>query len=157
MPGATDPLASPRDCKRPSARERSGAGEGRLRGVGSFLALLSYPFVVEPFLPLRVQTWTWSIGYALFVVLCSTTAWRFRSGEQKTLVETTDAGAPPSWSEYGLWFALAALPSAMLLAVTNFLLQNVAAIPLFWIVPLALYLLSFIIAFDSELADGSLA
>jgi hypothetical protein len=120
-----------------------------LSNFGSMLALLSYPLVVEPFLPLRVQTWTWSIGYALFVVLCSTTAWRFRSGEQKTLVETADAGAAPSWGEYGLWFALAALPSAMLLAVTNFLLQNVAAIPLFWIVPLALYLLSFIFAFGS--------
>jgi spermidine synthase len=120
-----------------------------LSNFGSMLALLSYPLVVEPFLPLRVQTWTWSIGYALFVVLCSATAWRFRSGEQRTLVEATDAGTAPSWGEYGLWFALAALPSAMLLAVTNFLLQNVAAIPLFWIVPLALYLLSFIFAFGS--------
>ncbi len=120
-----------------------------LSNFGSMLALLSYPLVVEPFLPLRVQTWTWSIGYALFVVLCSVTAWRFRSGERTTLVEATDAGTAPDWGEYGLWFALAALPSAMLLAVTNFLLQNVAAIPLFWIVPLALYLLSFIFAFGS--------
>jgi hypothetical protein len=120
-----------------------------LSNFGSMLALVSYPLVVEPFLPLRVQTWTWSIGYALFVVLCATTAWRYRSGEQTALIDTDDAGDAPSWSERGLWFALAALPSAMLLAVTNFLLQNVAAIPLFWIVPLALYLLSFIVAFGS--------
>jgi hypothetical protein len=120
-----------------------------LSNFGSMLALVSYPLVVEPFLPLRAQTWTWSIGYALFVVLCATTAWRYRSGEKTTLIEAADAGDAPSWSEYGLWFALAALPSAMLLAVTNFLLQNVAAIPLFWIVPLALYLLSFIVAFGS--------
>ena len=121
-----------------------------LSNFGSMLALLSYPIIVEPFLPLRVQTWTWSIGYALFVVLCATTAWRYRSGEQTALVEAADAGGEaPTWSERGLWFGLAALPSAMLLAVTNFLLQNVAAIPLFWILPLALYLLSFIVAFGS--------
>ncbi len=121
-----------------------------LSNFGSMLALLSYPLVVEPFLPLRVQTWTWSIGYALFVVLCATTAWRYRSGERTALAETADsAGDAPTWGERGLWFGLAALPSAMLLAVTNFLLQNVAAIPLFWILPLALYLLSFIVAFGS--------
>jgi hypothetical protein len=118
-----------------------------LSNFGSMLALLSYPLVVEPFLPLRVQTWTWSIGYGLFVVLCATTAWRYRSGGLTTLVEAAESDAAPSWAEWGLWFALAALPSALLLAVTNFLLQNVAAIPLFWIIPLALYLLSFIFAF----------
>ena len=120
-----------------------------LSNFGSMLALLSYPLIVEPFMPLRVQTWTWSIGYGLFVVLCSAAAWRFRSGERTTLVAAADGGAAPLLGEYALWFALAALPSAMLLAVTNFLLQNVAAIPLFWIVPLALYLLSFIFAFGS--------
>jgi hypothetical protein len=121
-----------------------------LSNFGSMLALLSYPLVVEPMLPLRVQTWAWSVGYALFVVLCATTAWRYRSGERTTLAVAADAaGQAPSWAEWGIWFGLAALPSAMLLAVTNFLLQNVAAIPLFWIVPLALYLLSFIVAFGS--------
>ena len=121
-----------------------------LSNFGSMLALLSYPILVEPFLPLRVQTWTWSIGYVLFVVLCATTAWRYRSGERIALAETADStGDAPTWAERGLWFGLAALPSAMLLAVTNFLLQNVAAIPLFWILPLALYLLSFIVAFGS--------
>jgi hypothetical protein len=121
-----------------------------LSNFGSMLALLSYPILVEPFLPLRAQTWTWSVGYVLFVVLCATTAWRYRSGERTALAEAADsAGDAPTWAERGLWFGLAALPSAMLLAVTNFLLQNVAAIPLFWILPLALYLLSFIVAFGS--------
>ena len=121
-----------------------------LSNFGSMLALLSYPILVEPFLPLRAQTWTWSIGYVLFVVLCATTAWRYRSDQRTTLVATADDSGPaPTWAERGLWFALAALPSAMLLAVTNFLLQNVAAIPLFWILPLALYLLSFIFAFGN--------
>jgi SAM-dependent methyltransferase len=121
-----------------------------LSNFGSMLALLTYPLMVEPFLPLRVQTWTWSVGYALFVALCATTAWRFRSGERVALAVAADIGGPvPVWAERALWFGLAALPSAMLLAVTNFLLQNVAAIPLFWILPLALYLLSFIVAFGS--------
>ena len=121
-----------------------------LSNFGSMLALLSYPLVVEPVLPLHIQVWTWSIGYVLFVVLCSSTAWSFRSGERTALKEVADApGDAPNWTERGLWFGLAALPSALLLAVTNFLLANVAAIPLFWIVPLALYLLSFIFAFGS--------
>jgi hypothetical protein len=121
-----------------------------LSNFGSMLALLSYPVVVEPFLPLRAQTWVWSAGYVLFVVLCGTTAWRYRSSAENVVTVAADTtGVAPNWGEWGLWFALAALPSAMLLAVTNFLLQNVAAIPLFWIVPLALYLLSFIVAFGS--------
>jgi len=119
-----------------------------LSNFGSMLALLTYPVVVEPFLPLRVQAWSWSIGYALFVLLCATTAWRYRPGERiapaDTVATSRDA---PRGSERGLWFALAAVPSALLLAITSFLLQNVAAIPLLWIVPLALYLLSFIFAF----------
>jgi hypothetical protein len=121
-----------------------------LSNFGSMLALLSYPLVVEPLLPLGVQVWTWSIGYALFVVLCSATAWRYRSGERTVLAAAADSDADaPGLREWAMWFALAALPSALLLAVTNFLLANVAAIPLFWIIPLALYLLSFIVAFGS--------
>jgi hypothetical protein len=121
-----------------------------LSNFGSMLALLSYPLVVEPILTLRAQTWMWSAGYAFFVALCSFTAWRFRSNERTALKQTAEApGDAPTWAERGLWFGLAALPSALLLAVTNFLLANVAAIPLFWILPLALYLLSFIVAFGS--------
>jgi hypothetical protein len=121
-----------------------------LSNFGSMLALLSYPLLVEPTLPLHIQVWTWSIGYGLFVVLCSTTAFRYSTGETTPLRETAEVpGEAPTWTERGLWFGLAAFPSALLLAVTNFLLANVAAIPLFWIIPLALYLLSFIVAFGS--------
>ncbi len=121
-----------------------------LSNFGSMLALLSYPLVVEPNSPLKTQTWAWSIGYGGFVALCAAAAWRYRSAEATAAVETSSSdGDAPSWTERTLWFALAAAPSALLLAVTNFMLQNVAAIPLFWIVPLALYLLSFIFAFGS--------
>jgi len=121
-----------------------------LSNLASMLALLAYPVLVEPNLTLRAQTWTWSIGYAVFVVLCAAAAWRYRPSGAAVLVATQTASGPaPAWADRALWFGLAAAPSALLLAVTNFLLQNVAAIPLFWIVPLALYLLSFIFAFGS--------
>ncbi len=124
-----------------------------LSNLASMLALLAYPVLVEPNLTLRTQTLAWSIGYAVFVLLCAAAAWRYRSRSATAALETqavaTSHGPPPAWADRALWFALAAAPSALLLAVTNFLLQNVAAIPLFWIVPLALYLLSFIFAFGS--------
>jgi len=124
-----------------------------LSNLASMMALLAYPVLVEPNLTLRTQTWSWSIGYAVFAVLCATAAWRYRSLGTTAAAEAQTEGAshstPPAWADRALWFALAAAPSALLLAVTNFLLQNVAAIPLFWIVPLTLYLLSFIFAFGS--------
>ena len=116
-----------------------------LSNFGSMLALLSYPVVVEPHLAIRTQAVTWSVLYALFAVLCATTAWRHRTGE---VVRRMATDRPP-WAKRLLWFALAAAPSGLLLAMTNYMLQNVAAIPLFWIVPLALYLLSFVFAFNN--------
>ncbi len=115
-----------------------------LSNFGSMLALLSYPILVEPYLPGRMQALAWSVLYAGFAVLCSATAWRYRDGKLAPR-EKTDR---PSWGMRALWFFLAAAPSGLLLAMTNFMLQNVAAIPLFWVVPLALYLASFILAFN---------
>src|SRR5262245_18353144 len=121
-----------------------------LSNLGSMLALLSYPVLVEPNFALRTQIITWSVGYGLFVLICSATAWHYRGSEQATAASAdTVAALAPEWKDRALWFGLAAAPSALLLAVTNFVLQNVAAIPLFWVVPLALYLLSFIFAFGS--------
>src|SRR5882672_128824 len=121
-----------------------------LSNFGSMLALLSYPLLVEPNFSLNTQTWAWSIGYGGFVVLCTAAAWRYRPSEAAATNGPPEAeGSAPSWSDRALWFALAAAPSALLLGLTNYMLQNIAAIPLFWIVPLALYLLSFIFAFGS--------
>lgn len=115
-----------------------------LSNFGSFLALLSYPVVVEPYVPGHWQAVGWSVLYAGFAILCSATAFLYRHGT----VETQTRNGRPSWGMRILWFALAAAPSGLLLAMTNFMLQNVAAIPLFWVIPLALYLLSFILAFN---------
>src|SRR5258706_1696186 len=124
-----------------------------LSNLASMLALLAYPVLGAPNLTLRTKPLAWSTGYAVFVLLCAAAAWRYRSRSATAAAEAQAAaishGPRPVWADRALWFALAAAPSALLLAVTNFLLQNVAAIPLFWIVPLALYLLSFIFAFGS--------
>jgi SAM-dependent methyltransferase len=116
-----------------------------LSNFGSMVALLSYPLLVEPYVPGHMQAIGWSMLYAGFAVTCSLTAWRYRGGTLAPRAKIDN----PSWSMRVLWFFLAAVPSALLLAMTNFMLQNIAAIPLFWVVPLALYLASFILAFNS--------
>jgi hypothetical protein len=127
-----------------------------LSNFGSMLALLSFPFLVEPNLTSRHQAYTWSGVYVLFALLCATAAWLSREeGEPKLAsVETqpmVDGMVPgPTWLDKLLWIALAACASTLLVAVTNHLSQNVAPIPLLWVLPLALYLLTFILAFESD-------
>ncbi len=115
-----------------------------ISNAGSMLGLLTYPVLVEPYLTSRQQAWTWSISYCVFVVVCAAIALRTRG----TRLETPQI-AGPRLSERLLWIALAACPSALLLAITNHLTQNIAAIPFLWILPLSLYLLSFILCFES--------
>lgn len=126
-----------------------------LSNLGSMLALVSYPVLVEPLLPSRLQGNLWSGIYLAFAILCTFTAIRStRGGEQKPLSEqdAADELAPvgPSFSRQLLWVALAAVPSALLLAITNHLTQDVASIPFLWIVPLVIYLLTFILCFDAD-------
>jgi len=141
---ATSPLVQAWLARRPDANERPPYRLFALSNFGSMLALLSYPVVVEPYLPIRGQAVTWSVLFAGFVVVCSLTAWLHRTGEDAPRAAVT---VSPSWGRRVLWFCLAAAPSGLLLALTNYMLQNIAAIPLFWVVPLALYLLSFVFAF----------
>jgi hypothetical protein len=125
-----------------------------LSNFGSMLALISFPFLVEPNLTSRHQAYTWSGVYVLFALLCATAAWLSREeGEapQATAEVSVAETAPvPGLWEKVLWVALAACASTLLVAVTNHLSQNVAPIPLLWVLPLALYLLSFILAFESD-------
>lgn len=125
-----------------------------LSNVGSLLALLSYPFFFEVYWDVRQQAVMWSIGFVLFAACCAFCAWwtyhaRQATGlvrEAATLV--AEASAAPAWWLRTSWLGLPALASVMFLAVTNEVCQNVAAVPLLWIIPLSLYLLSFIVAFD---------
>jgi SAM-dependent methyltransferase len=119
-----------------------------LSNAGSMLGLLTYPILVEPWLATRGQAWMWSASYGVFVLVCALVAWRSRGVRVQTVTE--DVTPPPSRVDRLIWMALAACASALMLAVTNHLTQNVAAIPFLWVLPLCLYLLSFILCFDSD-------
>jgi len=124
-----------------------------LSNAGSMAGLLTYPVLVEPYVTNRYQAWMWSGGFLAFVVFFVVVAYRSRNARDEVAmgpVESSDAGAAPTWSDKLLWTGLAACASALLLAVTNHLTQNVAAIPFLWVLPLSLYLLSFILCFDSD-------
>jgi hypothetical protein len=121
-----------------------------LSNFASLLALLSYPPLVEPYLPTRNQALVWSSAYAAFALLVAAAGLGGRRAAQVALAATPQDGPPPpSLAERLIWVALPACASAMLLAVTNHLTQDVAAIPFLWILPLALYLLTFVLAFDA--------
>lgn len=154
-----------------------------LSNFGSLLALVSYPFVVEPALALPTQARIWSVGYVLFAMACGWCAIRLALGralgmpravataatseaamvpnsaltslEQPAL--QTSSSRPqatttvaPNWADVLLWLGLATGPSAMLLAATNLMCQEIAVVPFLWVLPLALYLVSFVICFDNE-------
>ena len=122
-----------------------------LSNLASLAALVAYPFVVEPRAPLVAQAWAWSWGYALFGACCIGAGLAFaRLAPHGPVAQAGAAEAPPGWRRQGLWLALSAMGSWLLLAVTNHLTQNVAAIPFLWLLPLTLYLLSFVLCFESE-------
>jgi predicted membrane-bound spermidine synthase len=128
-----------------------------LSNVGSLLALLSYPFVFEPQLTLRTQIIGWSAGYVLFTLCCGWCAISFaRSAHSLAAIEpqahdvAASANHKPRGGDVLLWLALAACGSSMLLATTNQLCQEISSVPFLWVLPLALYLLTFIICFDHE-------
>ena len=115
-----------------------------LSNFGSFLALLSYPFAVEPFLRLRTQVWIWSAMYAGFAALCGWTAWRAEPGGSARV-----RGPAPLWDVL-FWLSLSACGSILLLATTNQISHDIAVSPFLWIAPLSIYLLTFILAFERE-------
>ncbi len=116
-----------------------------LSNFGSMLALLTYPALVEPYFASHMQARGWSAIYGVFVVLCGAVAIRDGVGRKAEPARAASKIGIPV-----LWIALPACASALLLAVTTHLSQNVAPIPFLWVLPLALYLLSFIICFEKE-------
>ena len=141
------------------ARSHQGSAPYRLyalSNIGSLLALVTYPFVVEPALSLRAQALLWSLLFGLFsigVLLCARSIHRVTFPDRSfDIAESADVRiAAPSRSTRLLWIAFATVPSVMLLAATNQLCQQVAVVPFLWVLPLAIYLLSFIICFDNPL------
>jgi hypothetical protein len=120
-----------------------------LSNFGSFLALLSYPFVIEPRLTLSRQAVIWSSAYAVFALACAAAGWMSSKADIPVPTEAEEEAPAPGVGTKIFWVALAACASTLLLATTSHLTQNVAPIPLLWVVPLSIYLLSFILCFES--------
>jgi hypothetical protein len=127
-----------------------------LSNFGSMLALLSYPTLVEPRMALHTQAVAWSWGFAVFAAVCMLAAWRSlpasntQDGVEPVPRPEVPGTLAPTPSDMLLWIGTAACASILLLAVTSHLTQNVAPIPLLWVAPLSLYLLSFILCFESH-------
>lgn len=120
-----------------------------LSNLGSLTALLSYPFFFEPRWEVLTQARIWSGAFVVFAVLVLLCLWRDR-GHATVAVSTTHDATPPEPGHRLLWLLLPAVACALLLAATNHVCQNVAVIPFLWVLPLALYLLSFILCFEHE-------
>ncbi|HSA89917.1 MAG TPA: fused MFS/spermidine synthase [Burkholderiales bacterium] len=133
------------------ARARPGENPYRLFAVsnfGSLVALLGYPLLLEPRLGGAGQVTLWSWLFAAFALLCAAVAWLTPPG--KAPEEESTRAAPLARGDAALWIVLSATGSVLLLAVTNHLTQNVASVPLLWLAPLTLYLLSFILTFEGK-------
>ena len=116
--------------------------------VGSFLALISYPLAIEPLIRLSDQSRIWSAGFLLLIALiagCGALIWQAPAASPGA---AGAAGASPTWRDAARWAALAGVPAGLLVAVTAHISTDVAAVPLLWVLPLALYLLTFVIVFQ---------
>jgi spermidine synthase len=142
--------------------------------VGSFLALLSYPLIIEPLIRLYDQTWLWTIGFYILILLIAASGYLLRDwldvpasqSPSSAAASTSARTSPPTsfptslptslptsgptWRDALTWVCLAAVPSGLLVAVTAHISTDVAAVPLLWVIPLALYLLTFVIVFASR-------
>ncbi len=125
-----------------------------LSNFGSMLALLSFPFFVEPHLTSRQQAYVWSSAYVVFAVVCGWIAWTARNaGSEQTPIDLAMPAAEPrpGAGRMLLWVALSACASTLLISVTTHMSQDIAPLPLLWVLPLAIYLATFILAFESDL------
>ena len=138
-------------------------GEGRgpyvlyaASNLGSLIALLAYPLVVEPTLAVQAQTFIWSLAYGGFVVLMAALgllvarAPHLEVGRPDLSGPIEAASGERPWRQRLIWIGLAAIPSSLMLGVTTHITTDVASAPFIWVVPLALYLLTFIIAFQDR-------
>ena len=145
------------------ARTQAGGSPYRLYAVsnlGSFLALLSYPVLVEPWMTLKTQARLWTLGFLVYAAGCGYCA--LQAGQSGTSDDPSiprnrkpepgdESGSdtsPPSAGSYALWLGLAGCGSVMFLASTNQICQDITVVPFLWILPLSLYLLSFVICFE---------
>ena len=122
-----------------------------LSNAGSLLALISYPFLIEPYFSLSNQSTIWSVAFVLFALLIGVLGYKYQKVSPALIQSTSDLGekvATPPRSITALWLILPTLASTALLATTNLMTNEVGAVPFLWILPLCLYLISFIICFE---------
>ncbi len=115
--------------------------------LGSFGGLIAYPLLAEPLLSLHAQAWAWSAGYLLLLGLIAVAAWTRRGLDVTMAAEPERAGPPVPRRRIALWLALSAVPSGLMLSTTTHLTTDIVAMPLLWVIPLGIYLLSFAVAF----------
>jgi hypothetical protein len=121
--------------------------------IGSFLALLSYPVLLEPMFALHAQDLMWTAGYGLLIVLiaaCGLLLLRSPALQAADMQTEETAAPPPAWRLRARWIFLAAVPSGLLIAVTAHISTDVAAAPLLWVLPLSVYLLTWVLVFQSR-------
>jgi SAM-dependent methyltransferase len=131
-----------------------------LSNAGSLLGLVSYPFIIEPYVSTQHQAWVWSTAYAVFTVLVILVGLRAMrrpmasapSGGVQT--GTEESTHRISLQDHFFWFCMAGLATLLLLAISSHITQNVASIPFLWILPLSLYLLTFVLAFEGRGGRG---
>src|SRR5438552_3002635 len=123
-----------------------------LSNLGSLLALVIYPWLIEPRFTLHTQNVAWAVGFLLLVLVAMFISWQTQhfQPEAPQNEAALSSESRPELIDRILWLLLSACGSLLLSAVTNHLSQNVAAIPLLWIIPLVMYLLSFVVAFNGE-------
>ncbi|HXW25933.1 MAG TPA: fused MFS/spermidine synthase [Xanthobacteraceae bacterium] len=118
--------------------------------VGSFLALIAYPFAVEPLTRLSDQSRAWSVVFGVLIVLIAACGVVFVLAARRRPAEPAPPAAPPSARNAIAWMGLAAVPAGLLVSVTAHISTDIGAVPLLWVVPLALYLATFVIVFQSR-------
>jgi hypothetical protein len=119
--------------------------------LGSFGGLIAYPLLIEPNFRLAEQSLAWSLGYGVLVMLVAlAAAARWSAPAPTEMVDGTAAQEPIGWRRIALWLALAAVPSGLMLSTTTHLTTDIVAMPLLWVIPLGLYLLSFVFAFKDR-------
>ncbi|MDE2487799.1 MAG: fused MFS/spermidine synthase, partial [Alphaproteobacteria bacterium] len=153
MLSATAPLVQAWHA-RTVGREEEGRGPYALyaaSNLGSLIALIAYPVAIEPTLTLHAQRMGWSLGYGLFALLLASLAViSARAPEIEPVHAAPVEAAPVTWRDRATWTVLAAIPSSLMLGVTTYLTTDIASAPFLWVAPLALYLLTFIIAFQTK-------
>jgi hypothetical protein len=125
-----------------------------LSNLGSFLSLLAFPALLEPLLTVKTQARLWSIAYLVFAISCIYVAFKARDHETEVTQQNSSAGSEegvrPGKGNYLLWVSLSACASILFLATTNQICQDIGVVPLLWILPLGIYLLTFVICFEHE-------